>query len=60
MERLQADDLSEGEWAHHPILSEGKVKKITTQPLRNDPQAQVRLVRVEFDTGQSCQFKVFP
>ncbi len=60
MERLQANDLSEGEWAHHPVLSEGKVQKVTTQPLRNDPQAQVRLVRVEFDTGQSCQFKVFP
>ena len=59
MERLQADDLSEGEWGFHPVLSEGKVTKVTTQPLRNDPQAQVRLVRVEFDTGQSCQFKSY-
>lgn len=59
MERVTADDLSEGEWAFHPVLSEGKVIKVTTQPLRNDPKSQVRLARVEFDTGQSCQFKTF-
>lgn len=57
MERIKADDLSVGEWAFHPIHTEGKVREVTTAPLRNDPQSQVRLVRVDFETAQSCQFK---
>lgn len=38
-------------------LGESKEQKVTTPPLRNDPQSQVRLVRAEFDAAQSRRFK---
>ena len=52
-------DLSEGDWVFHHLFSHGKIDEIETQPLRNDPDGQVRLVRADFNNGQSCKFRSF-
>ena len=58
-DRMKADDLAEGQWVFHSILGEGKIETIETHPLRNQPDRQVRLIRVGFENGQSCKFRSF-
>ena len=58
-DRIKAEDLAEGQWIFHSILGEGKIETIETHPLRNQPDRQVRLVRVGFENGQSCKFRSF-
>lgn len=56
---LQSNDPTAGEWVFHHLFGHGKVEKIDTQPLRNRSLGQVRLAWVNFNEGQSCQFKTY-
>ena len=56
---IRSGVLSEGDWVFHHLFGHGKIDEIETQPFRNDSDGQVRLVRADFNNGQSCKFRSF-
>jgi len=55
----EASDLAPGKRSEHPIFGRGTVRNIHVQPLKGKRGGDLLFIVVEFDSGQSCNFKFF-
>lgn len=57
LDLLREKNVAAHERVHHPLFGAGWIEGVDVQRLRRKDGAQVVLVRVAFDMGQSCKFR---